>query len=188
MFCYKCGAENDDNSLFCSKCGTKIARTDYNNTAGINCESEKDKILQVNRKNSDIRSFVLTAVVLVSAICLCFYYLRDTRNERYIFTIENEQGNILMDGGIDTAKTGQMAVKNGGTDYTIEVYLNKNGRTEYQYVTESNIGNTLYYCLDGEVIASYVVTDLITNGRITFYESNLESADQLAESLQNTVL
>lgn len=65
MFCYKCGAENDDNSQYCWKCGILI------------------------KKEQEVK-------------------IQDTVEK-----------NKLMDGGIETAKISQAAVRNGSSVYTV---------------------------------------------------------------------
>ena len=93
-----------------------------------------------------------------------------------------------MDGGIKTAKTSQAAVRNGGTAYAVQIILNNDAATEYRYITEGNIDNTIYFYLDGELIGSQLINETVTNGMISIDQENLEDAEQLADRLKNTVL
>lgn len=176
MFCYKCGAENDDNNQYCQKCGALINKKEL-----VNEET-------VVKSDKSAKSIVIVFLVLLIVTCLCLYLINGGRKELYSFSIGDEQGNILMDGGIKTAKTSQAAVRNGGTAYAVQIILNNDAATEYRYITEGNIDNTIYFYLDGELIGSQLINETVTNGMISIDQENLEDAEQLADRLKNTVL
>lgn len=67
MFCKYCGAEIDDNSLFCLKCGKKL-----NSNIIITNENAKEKVLinnsqekQIQKSNKDNCNY--------SSLCFRFY-------------------------------------------------------------------------------------------------------------------
>lgn len=177
MFCYKCGAENDDNSQYCWKCGTLIKK-----------EQEVKIQDTVEKNNKSIKSFVIVFFILLLVTCSVLFLINNNRKQLYVFTVKDEQGNILMDGGIETAKISQAAVRNGGSVYTVQILLEGDAAIEYQSITGMNIGNTFYYYVDDECIGAGVIDETVTNGMISIEQANLEEAEQLADKLKNTVL
>lgn len=177
MFCYKCGAENDDNSQYCWKCGSLIKR-----------EQEAQTQNTVEKDGGSAKSLVIVFLILLLVTCSFLFIINNNRKELYVFTVKDEQGNILMDGGIGTAKTSQAAVRNGGSVYTVQILLGGEATIEYQSITGLNIGNTFYFYLDDELIGACVIDEPVTNGMISLEQTNLEEAEQLADKLKDTVL
>ena len=84
MFCYKCGAENDDNSQYCWKCGTLIKK-----------EQEVKIQDTVEKNNKSIKSFVIVFFILLLVTCSVLFLINNNRKQLYVFTVKDEQGNIL---------------------------------------------------------------------------------------------
>lgn len=174
MFCYKCGTENDDNDQYCKKCGALIK------------QGTENKQIEPKSKKS-AKSIAIIFLVLIIVTCGCLYLINGGRKQIYNFSIEDEQGDLLMEGGIKAAKTSQAAVRNGGTAYGVQIILDSDAAVEYRYITEANSGNTIYYYLDGELIGSQVIDETVTNGMISIPQDSLEDAERMADMLKNTV-
>lgn len=142
----------------------------------------------VEKDNKSVKSFVIVFLILLLVTCSFLFLINNNRKQLYVFTVKDEQGNVLMDGGIETAKISQAAVRNGGSVYTVQILLGDDATIEYQSITGLNIGNTFYYYVDDECIGACAIDETVTNGMISIEQDNSEEAEQMADKLKNTVL
>lgn len=79
MYCIKCGTENDDNSIFCTKCGTNIRNDtrDKNRIISINFDNLKIKIKSIGTLKIIATILILSAILLVTS---AFFLYTDNEN------------------------------------------------------------------------------------------------------------
>ncbi|ABK62125.1 zinc ribbon domain-containing protein [Clostridium novyi] len=80
MFCHKCGTENDNSSVYCSKCGKKLKKQDSKNKNKIlvlfkKVISKLDKVVESllkDKKKLCISLGVMIAIIILN-ICICVH-------------------------------------------------------------------------------------------------------------------
>lgn len=107
--------------------------------------------------------------------------------EEYVFTLRDGDGNILMTGGIESARTVQGSDSTGAISYMVEIQFTDSASDTFYQITSEHIGESLGIYLNDEMISSPAVQTAISDGTclITNMDSQ-ESADQLAASLRST--
>ncbi len=107
--------------------------------------------------------------------------------EEYVFTLRDGDGNILMTGGIESAKTVQGSDSTGAILYMVEIQFTDAASETFYQITSEHIGENLGIYLNEEMISSPEVQSAIAGG--TCLIANLDSqedADQLATLLRST--
>lgn len=107
--------------------------------------------------------------------------------EEYIFTLRDGDGNILMTGGIASARTVQGSDSSGAISYIVEIQFTDSASETFYQITSEHIGEKLGIYLNDEMISNPTVQSAIVGG--TCLIANLDSqedADQLAALLRTT--
>ena len=97
MFCYKCGAEISDESVYCYKCGAKIKMTDRKDSSYINrtivSKIEEMPPMQKPKTHEE----VLSDIVIRSALSSIEFYCKERRDTRvaqgyFISCVDHDSG------------------------------------------------------------------------------------------------
>jgi uncharacterized membrane protein YvbJ len=76
MFCSKCGAENDNNAVYCQKCGTNLKEKEHNNEikdeklkqAQMEYYADQKKKKESEEKNAMGMAIVFIILVVIIAL------------------------------------------------------------------------------------------------------------------------
>lgn len=82
MFCYKCGAQVEDNTIFCTQCGTKLNDISTSNT---------HQVVETTHKNKIIKIVVIVFIVLVIALVGILIYA----NSVSYLTVDDVKNGVL---------------------------------------------------------------------------------------------
>lgn len=183
MICKKCGFENDDNATYCSNCGEFLLDFKENKV-----EDEETK--------TGIKSATLLKVVgailflmLLVFIHLFFVSKQDNREEIYTFYITNQDGDLLMQGGIDRAELEENTNRETNDDikYNVAIYLTEDATVIFENVTVTNLKQILNIYLDDELLISSTINSVISNGQLYIPVNDAQQGDELVFKLNNTI-
>ena len=114
------------------------------------------------------------------------YSIRENEEE-YVFTLRDGDGNILMTGGIASAKTVQGSDSTGVISYMVEIQFTDAASDTFYQITSEHIGESLGIYLNDEMISSPLVQSAISEGNVLINNmDSQEDADQLATLLRST--
>lgn len=107
--------------------------------------------------------------------------------EDYVFTLRDGDGNILMTGGIASARTVQGSDSTGAILYLVEIQFTDAASDTFYQITSEHIGENLGIYLNDEMISSPAVQSAISGGSVLITNmDSQEDADQLATMLRST--
>lgn len=139
-------------------------------------------------KGSTILRIVI-AVFFLMALILGWKILSSKqeaqREEIYVFYITNEDQNLLMQGGIDTAELVEEE-SDEGTIYRVKVSFTDDAAVMFENITELNLNRSIQFYLDDELILSTPVNEVIGGGQIFIPANNEDHGQELAFKLKNT--
>ncbi len=82
MYCVKCGAKNDDDSKFCTKCGTGLQIYKYTGTVNIKKTVNKDvEVLRFGKIDIKSRKIMVVVITVIAIIILAYTFLFDNRDK-----------------------------------------------------------------------------------------------------------
>lgn len=103
MYCIKCGNKNDDDSIFCTKCGTNLQSGADINIIDTNNTIKKDigifqKLEKIDIKNKK-KIFVIAIVTIILIISIFLLNIRNNNNIEENKNIDddiyiNESGDV----------------------------------------------------------------------------------------------
>ncbi len=107
--------------------------------------------------------------------------VEQTPNE---FTLRDEDGNILMQGGIASAYTSTVTDENGTKNYVVEIRFTDTASEKFAAITSEHTGEYIGIYLNDDMLANPMVICAITEGtcQITNMPSYQDALD-LAEKL-----
>ena len=129
MICKKCGFENDDNATYCSNCGEFWWDFKEN-------EAE-DEETKTGIKSTTLLKVVgaILLLMLIVFIYLFFVSKQDNREEIYTFYITDQDGDLLMLGGIDRAELEEVTnSETNDIEYNVEVNLTKDATVIFENI------------------------------------------------------
>lgn len=107
--------------------------------------------------------------------------------EEYVFTLRDGDGNILLTGGIESARTVQGSDSTGAISYMVEIQFTDSASETFYQITSEHIGESLGIYLNEEMISSPLVQSAISGGNVLINNmDSQEDADQLATMLRST--
>lgn len=147
----------------------------------------------MEKENNGIKSSTLIKIIVVlgilMALILGWKILSDKqeakREEIYAFYITDEDQNLLMQGGIDTAEL-VTDEKDGQTVYRVKVNFTDDAAVIFENITELNLNRSIQLYLDDEMILSSPINEVITNGQIYIPANDESHGKELAFKLKNT--
>lgn len=112
----------------------------------------------------------------------------EDNEEEYVFTLRDGDGNILMTGGIESARTVRVPDSTGAIfSYMVEIQFTDTASDTFYQITSEHIGENLGIYLNEEMISSPEVQSAISGGTCLIANmDSQESADQLATLLRST--
>lgn len=107
--------------------------------------------------------------------------------EEYVFTLRDEDGNILMTGGIESARIVPGSDSTGAMLYMVEIQFTDDASDTFYQVTSEHIGENLGIYLNDEMILNPLVQSAISGGSVMINNmDSQEDAEQLATMLRST--
>ena len=107
--------------------------------------------------------------------------------EEYVFTIRDGDGNILMTGGIESARTVRVPDLTGAISYMVEIQFTDAASDTFYQITSEHIGESLGIYLNDEMILNPLVQSAISGGSVQIINmGSQEDAEQLANLLRST--
>ncbi len=107
--------------------------------------------------------------------------------EDYVFTLRDGDGNILMTGGIASARTVQGSDSTGAILYLVEIQFTDAASDTFYQITSEHIGENLGIYLNDEMISSPAVQSAISGGSVLITNmDSQEDADQHETMLRST--
>lgn len=103
-----------------------------------------------------------------------------------VFTLRDEDGNVLMTGGIDSASAKTVKDTTGATSYVVEIQLTDSAADKFYQITSEHIGESIGIYLNDEMISNPTVMVAISDGICQINMESYESAEQLAILLKST--
>lgn len=171
MFCPKCGAENQDDSLFCNKCGVSLS---------LNKEQNGNKFAALTFLKNKKVIFPLLAVIIIVAIGAVYIsnpmakFKRDISNNNYIEAVKIYDNQIK--GNVDKENTVQGYLKDE-INQIEESFINGNITYDKAKSKLSTIKNT--GLISAEVNNSLNRINGLNNSRVAYKkaEDYLKSSD-----------
>lgn len=147
----------------------------------------------MEKENGGIKGSTIIKIIIILAILMAFILgwkiLSDKqeakREEIYAFYITDENQNLLMEGGIDTAEL-VTEEKDGETVYRVKVNFTDDAAVIFENITELNLNRSIQLYLDNEMILSSPINEVIANGQIYIPANDEEHGKELAFKLKNT--
>ena len=181
MICKKCGFENDDNATYCSNCGEFL--WDFKENAA------EDEETKTGIKSTTLLKVVgaILLLMLIVFIYLFFVSKQDNREEIYTFYITDQDGDLLMQGGIDRAELEEVTnSETNDIEYNVEVNLTKDATVIFENITDTNLNQILNIYLDDELLLSSTINSVISNGQLYIPVYDAQQGDELVFKLNNT--
>ena len=111
-----------------------------------------------------------------------------TQKSQNEFTIRDDKGNILMNGGISSATTSIVTDDSGNKNYVIEISFTDDATEKFATVTSEHIGECISIYLNDDMLANPRVMYTITEGKCQISgEFSHQEALDLVEKLNSTV-
>lgn len=107
--------------------------------------------------------------------------------ENNVFTLRDGDGNILMTGGIESARMIQDSYSIDATSYIVEIQFTDSASDTFYQITSEHIGESIGIYINDEMISNPAVQCAISEGSVLIYMDSLEDAEQLAALLRSTV-
>lgn len=188
MYCSKCGYENKETDMYCRNCGELLNQSDVDAIEG---EADGINGFKVARLLLSIFLLLICAFVF-----LCLKEVVEKKNQInregiYSFYITDQSGNLLMEGGIETAELEEVTSLNSEeeTEYNVKIYLTKEAAVIFANITDLRLGETISIYLDDELLITSQVNSTITDGELYIPVGGDEDAGKRLEfKLQNTEL
>lgn len=182
MICKKCGFENDDNVTYCSNCGEFLWDFKENEV--------EDEETKTGIKGTTLLKVVgaILFLMLIVFIYLFFVSKQDNREEIYTFYITDQDGDLLMRGGIDRAELEEATnSETNDIEYNVEVNLTEDATVIFENITDTNLNQILNIYLDDELLFSSTINAVISNGQFYIPVNDAQQGEELVFKLNNTI-
>lgn len=154
---------------------------------------EKGEAYTMGTDNNRIKSSTLIRIVIVIFLLMMLILVwkllslkqEYQKEEIYIFYITDENQNLLMQGGIDTAELVETE-SDEGTVYSVMVNFTDDAAVTIENITESNLNKSIQLHLDNELILLAPITEVIGSGQIFIPANSEDHGQELAFKLRNT--
>ena len=108
----------------------------------------------------------------------------EDNEEEYVFTLRDGDGNILMTGGIESARMVPGSDSTGAMSYMVEIQFTDAASDTFYQITSEHIGESLGIYLNDEMILNPLVQSAISGGSVLINNmDSQEDAEQLATLL-----
>lgn len=181
MFCKYCGQELNPNYAFCLQCGKKTKGKNWLAPALI------FSILGLVALLIGFTAIAVTSAFDNAKDAQSLSALHQKTSSLAIFSLRDDDGNILMENGIKSAETILDTDANGRTSYVVEIQFTEDAAKKFGEITGEHIGEFIGIYLDEQPLAKPMITSAITGGACWITCASLEIADDLAEKLNATV-
>lgn len=189
MYCPKCGKLINEGDIFCSGCGSQIQNR---GNAGIKKNRKWRALVGI------ILSMVCLALIISGAIVgyrgMVWFRERSSNaventsaeKKDNVFTLRDEDGNILMTGGVKNAVAKTVEGGYGFTMFVVEIQLTDSASKEFERITEEHIDENIGIYLNDDMIANPRIVSAIAEGSCNVTTTTYEEAVTLAELLNST--
>ena len=103
-----------------------------------------------------------------------------------VFSLRDEDGNILLEGGVQEA--GIVTFENGssGTSYAVEIVFDETAASEFKIITEEHIGECIGMYVNDEMLMNPNIVTVIEDGRCNVTADSYKDAVELSDLLNST--
>lgn len=201
MFCRYCGREISEDAAFCYYCGNATNSFTVDNNPKIAGCHKGGKSIAV----AGIILCILTlSLTIVNASIGAYkgylgrlpfqHSISNTSKEKVentpnIFSLRDEDGNVLMEGGIEAANMSAGTDIPGLESYVVEIRFTDSAAEKFAEITSEHIGEFIGIYLNDDILARPMVQCAITDGicqiaNMPTYQSALDLADKLRMTIE----